>query len=107
MLVSDARREANRRNAQKSTGPKTPEGKDRSRMNALKHGLCSEVVRVPEDEAAIRGRGLSWLGALKPQDTYHAWLMDEIALTTLRIERCGRIDRRLRDAASIRAEQFW
>jgi hypothetical protein len=31
--------EANRRNAQKSTGPKTQAGRDRSRLNALKHGL--------------------------------------------------------------------
>src|SRR5260370_41306947 len=36
--------EANRRNAIRSTGPNTEEGKRRSRRNALRHGLCAETV---------------------------------------------------------------
>ena len=41
--------DANRRNAQKSTGPTTPEGRAVVRHNALKHGLTSEVL-IPMDE---------------------------------------------------------
>ena len=44
MVCSPARLAANRLNAQKSTGPRTEEGKSRSRANALKHGLCASVV---------------------------------------------------------------
>ena len=38
--------EANRRNALSSTGPKTEDGKRRSRQNAVRHGLTSETVIV-------------------------------------------------------------
>ena len=42
--------EANRRNATRSTGPNTAEGKRRSRGNAVRHGLCAEtVIETVED----------------------------------------------------------
>jgi hypothetical protein len=36
--------EANRRNALKSTRPTTPEGKERSRCNAVRRGLTAETI---------------------------------------------------------------
>ncbi len=42
--------EANRRNAVRSTGPNTEDGKHRSRRNAVRHGLCAEtVIDIVED----------------------------------------------------------
>jgi hypothetical protein len=48
--------EANRRNANRSTGPNTEEGKLRSRRNAVRHGLCAEtVVEIVENIDDYRG----------------------------------------------------
>lgn len=43
-MVSDARARVNRKNAQKSTGPKTAGGRSRSAQNALRHGLSLPSV---------------------------------------------------------------
>ena len=49
--------EANRRNAHRSTGPNTEEGKRRSRQNAVRHGLCAEtVVEILEDVEDYRAK---------------------------------------------------
>src|SRR6202158_4189149 len=48
--------EANRRNAARSTGPNTEEGKYRSRRNAVRHGLSAEtVIEIVEDIDDYRG----------------------------------------------------
>jgi hypothetical protein len=44
--MSPAQITANRLNARKSTGPKTPAGRAVSRLNALKHGILSKEVLV-------------------------------------------------------------
>ena len=50
-MTSEKKIEANRRNARKSTGPRTQEGKNAVRLNTMKHGLLSQQVLLPEEDA--------------------------------------------------------
>ena len=55
--VGDRRLTANRENAKKSTGPNTEDGKNRSRFNALKHGLTGAGIVLPaEMQAEVKRR---------------------------------------------------
>ena len=49
-FTSPQRIEANRRNAKKSTGPRTEEGKKASRLNASRHYLTGQVSILPDEE---------------------------------------------------------
>ena len=51
-MASDEQIRANRRNAAKSTGPRTGAGKDAIRHNALKHGLLAQDVVLRDENAA-------------------------------------------------------
>ena len=106
MTASPAQIAANRLNALKSTGPRTPEGKARSRANALKHGLCATVV-VAEDAELVKERTNDYFFALKPQNQFQTWMVDQVAILSIRIDRCERIERRVRDKVSLRAELAW
>ena len=51
MKSSNAKAEANRRNAQRSTGPRTPEGRAASSRNALRTGLATNTLTVMPGES--------------------------------------------------------
>jgi hypothetical protein len=82
--------DANRRNAQKSTGPRTAEGKKKSRGNAMKHGLCAIVIPMPDEdpeEFKIRAEGFN--NELNPcQTLIGMWLARNLARKTMQIDRC-------------------
>jgi len=50
IMATQKQIEANRRNAQKSTGPRTPEGKTAVRLNALRHGMRARTVVLPGED---------------------------------------------------------
>jgi hypothetical protein len=70
-------------------GPKTPEGKEKSRRNALKHGLCAKVLLPDEMAAAVAARTEDFAGEWEPASPYEDWLVGEIALAATRLDRCA------------------
>ena len=94
-MASQRQIEANRRNALKSTGPKTQNGKDKARLNALRHGLSARTV-VPvlphEDPRALAGRIQSWTEDWQPQNEQEAELVCLAARLSWQIDRAERFE---------------
>ncbi|WP_435016785.1 hypothetical protein TA3x_004361 [Tundrisphaera sp. TA3] len=108
MTCSPARLEANRRNAARSTGPRTPAGKEKSRRNALKHGLAGDgVVLLPEQTAEVDALAATLESELQPSGPMGRILVRRIAVMSNRLDRCERHEaamtaRRVRDALKAR-----
>ena len=86
---------ANRRNAQLSTGPKTKEGKSRSRCNALKHGILAADLLVKskygaEDQAQFEGLLSSLCRDLSPVGILEEMMVEKIAVCWWRQKRALR-----------------
>ncbi|WZO95783.1 hypothetical protein EP7_002753 [Isosphaeraceae bacterium EP7] len=106
--VSQKRIDANRRNAMRSTGPKTEEGKAQSRRNSLIHGLSGNGVVVPEREAqAARELGEQLVSSLRPMNAFEMGLVETIAIEGVRIDRCRIEERLVRDVRARRAGACW
>jgi hypothetical protein len=93
IMTSEKKAEANRRNALKSTGPRTLEGKAAVRLNALKHGLLSQEMLLPgEDEEALRELGERLRNELQPAGELENLLVDRIISAYWRLRRLGRVE---------------
>jgi hypothetical protein len=88
MSASEARILANQANAARSTGPRTVEGKAKSRANAYKHGLTGAGVVVSDHDAAKIEQLTSELKAeLLPSTTTGSMLVERMAVLAVRMER--------------------
>ncbi len=84
-MATDAQIKANKENAQKSTGPTSIEGKKKSSMNAVTHGIFSNIAILPgEDEAFIQKLREDILATYQPQDTMERCLVDRIYIAMMR-----------------------
>jgi hypothetical protein len=85
-VISQKQLDANRRNALKSTGPRTPQGKAAVRLNALKHGLhAQEIVLSPEEQIEFDRALAAFLDDLRPDGPTGTLRVRQIAEATWRI----------------------
>jgi hypothetical protein len=105
--------EANRRNAQKSTGPKTPEGKQAVSLNSLRHGLRAATVVLPREDAAEFQRLCDDLEAeWQPQTRTEQIYVEQMAIAYWKLQRLELIEARtlsegLSDLAPVMLERVW
>jgi hypothetical protein len=111
MALSSARLLANRRNALKSTGPKSAEGKEKSRRNSLKHGLTGDGVVLPVDQLAEVTRRFETLQAdMQPSGEAGRVLLRRFAFLSVRLEKAEEFEssvvaKRVRHAFEIFEDQ--
>jgi hypothetical protein len=92
-VTSELQIEANRRNAQLSTGPRTSEGKAAIRFNALKHGFTAQHITLfdecAEDFEAFHAE---LVAALRPKGAVEQALAERAVLCTWRLRRVYRFE---------------
>ena len=92
-MTTKARINANRKNAKKSTGPRTEEGKARASKNALKHGLLARDTVLPGEDPADFDRQLSALETdIRPANSLEFELVRQIADAQWRMRRLTRLE---------------
>ena len=94
-MISEKKAQANRENSQSSTGPTSPRGKARTRLNALKSGLFSKELVVPaagkKQEEFDNLRSWIW-NQFQPNDFVRTLLVEELVTTYWRLQRPRRYE---------------
>jgi hypothetical protein len=92
-MASETKNASNRRNAAKSSGPKSPQGKEITRTNALKNGVRAESVVIPgesSEEFEVLYRSLE--EHYQPVGTAETLLLQQVVHCTWRLQRLWRIE---------------
>jgi hypothetical protein len=98
-MATEAQVLANRSNAQKSTGPGTPEGKAAASKNSIKHGLFAhQTVISSENQADFCKERDRILTELAPESPMESMLADRIVVLSWRLKRVDRIQNQTIDA---------
>jgi hypothetical protein len=106
MATSEARSAASRINGSKGVGPTSTQGREISARNSLKHGLSGQGIVIAEvDETEVERRKTVLLLEMAPKTTMGAILVSQMAMLSVRMERCAEqeiaaVASRVRNAAS-------
>jgi hypothetical protein len=94
--ISERKLAANRANAKKSTGPRTPEGKARSSLNAVVHGLAARRQVLPnEDRRAFDAFARALRQDLRPAGAVQALLVEEVIEAAWKLRRAAAAQERV------------
>ena len=92
-MSTNAQIAANRSNAARSTGPRTPEGKARSSANALRHGLAGRFrVLDTESQADFDQLLALHLDEFNPATPYELFLVEQIVQSQWLVARAQRLE---------------
>ena len=84
-MAKEAQILANKENAKKSTGPKTVEGKQRSSINAMTHGIFAQIPILPgEDRENLTALADAINQTYKPQDAMEVILVERIIVASFK-----------------------
>jgi len=103
-MASKKQINANRKNAQKSTGPKTDQGKAAVSQNAVKHGLFAESVIKGENEADYEAFHDNFLAELDPAGAVELMLAERVVSLAWRLKRAERMQNQAIDVTIARDE---
>jgi hypothetical protein len=107
MLISEKQQKANRENAQHSTGPKTPEGKEAIRFNALTYGLRTRATILPNEDCADYFRLWDELEAdWQPQTRTERCYLETMVTTQWLLTRLAASERKIYETIGVSEKHF-
>src|SRR5258707_6627714 len=99
--------EANRANAQLSTGPRTAEGKAKSSLNAITHGLTATHLLIPTESADdFEAHAASLRAHFAPADPLRSLLVDQLIAAAWRLRRARLFERLILEQRADDVEDF-